>query len=79
MNGKYSAITRIGKYGDEHMFFDIEWTWVQREFPAGPLKESPVRDLGGHEPAEWDNGDLSWNCCDRQRLRTIPKELVKEG
>lgn len=48
MNGVDTSSSRVGKDGDKNMFFDIERSRIQGEFPASPLEEHPICDLGSH-------------------------------
>lgn len=78
MNSIDSASTRVCKDGDKHMFLDIEWPRIQREFPPTSLEEHPVRDLRRHELSNRHDGDLSRDGRDCQRFGPVPEELVEE-
>lgn len=61
------------------MLFHVERAGIERELPRAPPEEHSARDRRGHEVAERDHRDLSRDRRDRERLSTVPEELVEEG
>lgn len=79
MNGVDCPCAGVGKDGDEDVFFDVEWTGVEGEFPPCPPEEHSVCDFGSHELTQWHNRYLGRDGCDCQWLCSVPEELVEEG
>ena len=79
MNGVDTASSRIGKDGDEDMFFDIEGSRVQGELPAGAFEKGMGCDFGSHELPQRHHSNLGRDGGDRKRLCSVPEELVEEG
>lgn len=79
VNGVDGASTGVGEDGDEDMFLDVEGTGVEGELPTCTPEEDSVRDLGGHELTQRHHRYLRRYGRDRQRLRSVPEELVEEG
>lgn len=78
MGGVNSPSTRIGKNGDQNMFFNVKRPRVHRELKGRAFEEEPRRQRPRQEMAEWDHRDLRRDRRDDQRLRSVPEELVHE-
>lgn len=64
---------------NQHVLLHIEPPGVEAEFPLSPLEEHAPRERRRHEVAEGHHGDLGGDGGDRERLATVPEELVEEG
>lgn len=79
VNGVDGAGAGVGEDGDEDVFLDVEGTGVEGELPTCAPEEDSVRDLGSHELTQRHHRYLRGDGRDRQRLRSVPEELVQEG
>lgn len=69
----------VGEDCDENVLLDIERARVERKLPPTSFEEDPTCDLGSHQTAERNDGDLSGNGGDGERLFAEPEELVEKG
>jgi hypothetical protein len=79
VDGVHVASTGVREDRDQHVLFHVERAGIERELPRAPPEEHSARDRRGHEVAERDHRDLSRYRRDRERLSTVPEELVEEG
>jgi len=78
-NGISTTRPSISKDGDQNVLLDVEGSGIHGPLPFGKGN----RKLGGgknrcHEAAEWQSRNLSGDCRDCERLRSIGEELIEE-
>lgn len=72
--------TRVGKYGDQHMLFQIEGPRIHGERPFRQWDAKLFLWKGcSHKPSERENDDLSRNRRNVELILAITEKLVDKG
>jgi len=78
VDGIHSTSAGVGEDGDEDVLLDVERPRIERELPPRTAEHAAARQLRRHPLAERHDGNLSGDGGDRQRLCSVPEELVEE-
>lgn len=75
-----ARVATVGEYGDQDVFLEIEWPWIEGE---GPVRHRHCEFLRrkdfGHEPAERKSEDLRRDGGDGEAVLAVGEELVGES